>query len=315
MSAEDAFRSEVWAATTLVTAALAEALLATQHGSFSAAWASAAPGPQRLAACLLRESRSQFGEDLMLLPSLVEATGGAPGSFVEIGALDGVTFSNTIGLERCLGWRGLLVEANPKNFQQLARSGRLSKMVHCAVCSGRGHVKFTERGGSEVGQISTHAASHRELWGAAQGQRFVMVPCRSLDSIMDEAGFGNVTFFSLDVGGAEDVVLRNVRPQRFSVVTIEIDGRNPKRDARIYDAMAAAGLNNALTLWLPFGGNFLSPDLSSPAELRVAHDGSRGGPWGPGGTHFKTKLHRVLRKMLHPREQPEESRRAKMLLG
>lgn len=140
MSGEAATRLEVWAATALVTAALAEALLATQHGAFGAAWASAAPWPQRLAGCLLRESSSQFGEDLLLLPSLVEAAGGAPGSFVEIGALDGVTFSNTIALERCLGWRGLLVEGNPTNYQQLARSGRLSKMVHNAVCSGRGEV-------------------------------------------------------------------------------------------------------------------------------------------------------------------------------
>jgi len=292
---------EVWAATALVTAALAEALRAAQHGSFSAAWTAAPPGPQRLATCLLRASRSQFGEDLLLLPSLVEAAGGAAGSFVEIGALDGVTFSNTIALEQCLGWRGLLVEGNPTNYRQLARSGRLSQKVHRAVCSGRGEVEFTEGGGPVAGQLSTMAASHRAQWGAQQGTRAVMVPCSSLDAIMDEAGLANATFFSLDVEGAEELVLRNVRPQRFSVVTVEIDGRDPERDGRIYAAMAAAGLRNASSLWLPFGGNFLAPGLSSPAALPVERDRSRQGPWGPGGTKFKAELHRVLHQALHPK--------------
>jgi FkbM family methyltransferase len=298
--------SEVLAATALVTAALAEALLATHKGAFGAAWSIASPGPQRLAGCLLRESRSQFGEDLMLLPSLVEASGGAPGSFVEIGALDGVTFSNTIALERCLGWRGLLIEGNPANYKELARSGRLSRMVHSAVCSGVGEVEFTENGGAVAGQLSTLAASHREEWGAKQGKTSVMVKCESLDSIMDEAGFGNATFFSLDVEGAEELVLANVRPQRFSVVTIEIDGRDKKRDGRIFGAMAAAGLRNASSLWLPFGGNFLSRALPIPAELRVAHDGSRRGPWGPGGTHFKANLGRLVRQVVdagHPNDR------------
>jgi len=247
---------DVLAATALVTAALAEALLAAQHGSFSAAWTVALPGPRRVAACLLRESRSQFGEDLLLLLSLVEAAGGAPGSFVEIGALDGVSFSNTIALERCLDWRGLLVEANPTNYRKLARSGRLLQKVHRAVCSGRGEVEFTEKGGAVAGQLSTMAASHRARWGAQLGKRTVLVPCSSLDAMMDEAGLGNVTFFSLDVEDAEELVLRNVRPQRFSVVTVEIDGRDPVRDGRIYAAMAAAGLRNVSSLGLPIGGNF-----------------------------------------------------------
>lgn len=52
--------------------------------------------------CLLRTSRSQWGEERVLLPALLEATGGRPGVFVELGALDGLQYSNTLALERCL---------------------------------------------------------------------------------------------------------------------------------------------------------------------------------------------------------------------
>lgn len=72
----------------------------------------------------LFSGRSFSGEESLLLPTLYRAARLAlgTGSFVELGALDGVTGSNTIIFERCLGWRGLLIEANPSNFNKLAVS-------------------------------------------------------------------------------------------------------------------------------------------------------------------------------------------------
>ena len=61
--------------------------------------------------CVGRRSRAQYSEDVHLLPLLLEATGGARGVFVEMGALDGFDKSNTYALERCLGWDGVLIEA------------------------------------------------------------------------------------------------------------------------------------------------------------------------------------------------------------
>jgi hypothetical protein len=46
------------------------------------------------------------------------------GFFIECGALDGETRSNTLYLERFLGWRGLLVEANPSNVEMLKKINR-----------------------------------------------------------------------------------------------------------------------------------------------------------------------------------------------
>ena len=51
-------------------------------------------------------ARSQAGQDAWVLNLM----GGRPGYFVEAGAHDGVTHSNTAALERDHGWRGLCVE-------------------------------------------------------------------------------------------------------------------------------------------------------------------------------------------------------------
>ena len=40
------------------------------------------------------------------------------GFFVECGAFDGETRSNTLNLERDLGWTGVLIEADPVNLMQ-----------------------------------------------------------------------------------------------------------------------------------------------------------------------------------------------------
>jgi hypothetical protein len=51
------------------------------------------------------------------------------GFFIECGALDGETGSNTLYLERFLGWRGLLVEANPSNVEMLKKINRKAWLV------------------------------------------------------------------------------------------------------------------------------------------------------------------------------------------
>lgn len=46
------------------------------------------------------------------------------GFFIECGALDGETRSNTLYMEKFLNWSGLLIEADPLNFAQAVRKNR-----------------------------------------------------------------------------------------------------------------------------------------------------------------------------------------------
>ena len=90
--------------------------------------------------CAMRESKSQHLEELLLLPSLLHAAQGQPGTFVELGALDGVRYSNTYILEKCFNWTGVLIEANPVSYQRLLKSGRRSTMIHSGACEGNGTI-------------------------------------------------------------------------------------------------------------------------------------------------------------------------------
>ena len=60
------------------------------------------------------------------------------GSFVELGANDGLYGSNSFALEACLGWRaGLLIEGQPKSYAALVRNRPNATLVNSAVCEQR----------------------------------------------------------------------------------------------------------------------------------------------------------------------------------
>ena len=160
------------------------------------------------------KGHSQQGEDVALVHSLFCDQCGADHSrtYVEIGALDGVMYSNTLGLE-ALGWRGLLIEAQPGNaaalYRNRGRSGR-NVIVPEAVCSPASTVTFAGmKGKGTAGAIDTMDKDYFAYW--QRRGRFpatYTVPCRPLGEMVRLAGLARIDVFSLDVEGAELAVLR-----------------------------------------------------------------------------------------------------------
>src|SRR5689334_17383054 len=77
-------------------------------------------------------ARSQHGEDLLVAAHFGEKRGGY---FVEVGALDGVTFSNTYLLEIDYGWTGVLIEADPLQAAACADARPGARTVAVAATS------------------------------------------------------------------------------------------------------------------------------------------------------------------------------------
>ena len=133
--------------------------------------------------CICTHSKAQFREDCRLQKLLLSAQSPSlGGTFVELGALDGVTGSNTYALEKCLNWRGLLIEANPESYAKLQVSGRKAAKVHSAVCPRPGYVNVTAHGSVFAGMPSEMSAAYIRSWGRHIPQRHavVEVPCRHI---------------------------------------------------------------------------------------------------------------------------------------
>lgn len=168
--------------------------------------------------------------DVRLLPLLGCATRGKRGTFLEMGAYDGLRSSNSLLLERCFGWHGLLVEASPTNFEYLRRAvadgRRSSAIVHTAACAaGVGHVELTEAQsfnwatGERIpnvanemsGEPTSLADSHKLAPKGFTGRHgltgaksvTVSVPCSPLKQIMQDAGHPEVTLLSLECAASQ----------------------------------------------------------------------------------------------------------------
>ena len=213
--------------------------------------------------CVLANTRSQWGEDLMLLPYLLRAAGWRPGVFVELGAFDGISLSNTHALEVCYNWTGVLIEGNPENYAALSRSRRRATKVHSAVCdttAAAGTVNMTVGGKNMAAQIDAMSQVQRDrIWGRGREYNSVRVPCKPLGRLMQAAGTDAAHLLSLDVEGAEERVLKTVDPACFAVVLVELDGTDKARDERIHTMLTAAGLQFQRQLALKQSGVYLRP--------------------------------------------------------
>lgn len=84
---------------------------------------------------------SQAGQDEWVLSII-----GKKGYFIDMGAFDGVQFSNTLRLEE-EGWEGLCIEPNVANFKMLRRN-RKCKLLNVAVATYKGVLSMTDEGSS-----------------------------------------------------------------------------------------------------------------------------------------------------------------------
>jgi FkbM family methyltransferase len=158
------------------------------------------------------------GMDRELLPHIARH----PGFFIEAGAHDGLTQSNTALLEFSFGWRGLLVEPIPElaercrlnrpasHVEQAAlvppdHRGGVISMTYC----NRSSIVHGGRGGSA--QDAAWIAACRELPDQRQIRPYELtVPARTLSSILDARQVGEIDFMSLDLEGFEGPALRGL---------------------------------------------------------------------------------------------------------
>jgi len=157
-------------------------------------------------------SHSQFCEDLYAYWHwFAGAEAPVSGYFVELGAMDGAHFSNSLFFEESLGWGGLLIEANPLMFAYLCDKCRRARAVHAAVCL----VQFMRSpNGAAGGILETMSKAHMRKWFRPNRKRTQrpaeMVPCVPLRMMLAQAEAKHVHFLSVDVEGAELDVLQTI---------------------------------------------------------------------------------------------------------
>jgi FkbM family methyltransferase len=159
------------------------------------------------------------------------------GTFLEVGAWDGVDISNCYWLEKRRGWTGLLVEPIPERAAH-AQHNRWSPVWEGCVWDKDGSVAFLRlKGYSEMLSVaeegyqpSYRVRIDREVQEHKQETVRLQLPSRTLNSLMAERNLSGVDILSLDCQTAELRVLQGYDPERHPIKAILVDYNGCNRE-------------------------------------------------------------------------------------
>lgn len=211
------------------------------------------------------ESHAQFAEDRILAEIFGDRD---HGYCVEVGANDGRTGSASYLFER-RGWECLLVEPIPALAEEI-RKHRTCRVVNCAASSREGEATFFVA--ESVEAVSTlELTPERAEWIRLEGGTIKEITVRTatLDSLLEEVGFGELDFVTIDVEGHELSVLEGFDLDRYGPRIVILEDNSIDGDAGVCRHMTDHGYvhfkRTGVNEWYALASD---TELVKPEEIR-----------------------------------------------
>lgn len=187
---------------------------------------------------------SQHGQDQFLYQHFFQEK--QNGIFVEFGAHDGISFSNTYFFEKTLKWKGLCIEPIPNVFEKL-KQNRTAICIQGCVSETSGTQDFIKlEGYSEMlsGLQEKYDPMHmqridHELNAHGGKKEILKVPCYTLNDLLEKNGLWHVDYLSVDTEGGELKILQSLDFNKFDIDIISVE--NNYKDSRFKEFMDSKG--------------------------------------------------------------------------
>lgn len=166
--------------------------------------------------------------------------------FLDIGAHDGVTLSNTYFLEKERNWTGLCVEAQPSEFKKLLENRKCS-CVNLAITNFDGEIDFTCVDGyanmlSGISQNYNEAHKERisrEVSSHGGSINKIKVQSKKLQTLLDEYNIKDIDFCSIDTEGSEFDIVSSIDFDKTNIKVFIIE--NNYQESTIQDFLKTKG--------------------------------------------------------------------------
>jgi len=188
---------------------------------------------------------SQVNQDRIADFTLSRKTGGV---FLDIGAHDGITLSNTYFFEKERGWTGICIDPNPDVFQKLV-ANRHCICENCAIATEEKQLIYRKVNGQyfaemlggilefmdteHIERINKEMATHAEC-----SIEDIPVECKRLDTLLNKYSINAIDYLSIDTEGAEYEILQSLDFDKLNIRLISVE-RN--KDSQVRNLLGSKG--------------------------------------------------------------------------
>ena len=186
----------------------------------------------------LTRSRSQFLQDLWVAWELGSPTGGY---FVEFGATNGVTFSNSWFLERELGWRGICAEPGRGWYPALRENRSCHIDERCVWIETGRTLVFNQPDIAAHATIDSFSDSDMHAASRRDGERYPVETVSLNDLLAFWDAPRRIDYLSIDTEGSELDILQHFDFDAYDVRLITVEHNHTDRRQPICDLLTAQG--------------------------------------------------------------------------
>lgn len=197
---------------------------------------------------------SQYAQDKFISETYFK--GDFKGFFVDIGAHDGITLSNTYFFEAERGWSGICVEPIPEVFAELRKTrncicvegcvanrsgdGQLLKVSHPVNAAPDCHIEMLS--GLQDKYDPRHLARiQREVAECHGTSELIPVKCYQFNELLEKNGISHVNFLSVDTEGNEFDIISGIDFDRYKIDVIAVEDNYG--DSRFLSFLKEKGYN------------------------------------------------------------------------
>lgn len=171
---------------------------------------------------------SQYGQDKYLYENFFKDK--QNGVFIDIGAYDGVTLSNTLFFEKYKGWSGICIEPIPDIFQKL-QACRKCLCIEGCINDKHETVSFLKvTGYAEMlsGILENYDPRHLqrvmgEIKDKGGNMEVITVKCYPLTQLLLDNQITHIDFLSIDTEGGEMGILQSIDFNLFDIDIILVE--------------------------------------------------------------------------------------------
>jgi FkbM family methyltransferase len=183
-------------------------------------------------------SKSQLGQDVLAL-----SVNGVhdKGFFVEFGATDGLSLSNTFLLEEKFGWHGILCEPAKVWHSDLKRNRSCSIDTRCVSSHSDLHLDFSEAPDAKYSTISAFRDQDSHVESREEASVYQVRTVSLRDLLLTHNAPAKVNFLSIDTEGSEYLILEDFDFTEYKFDLICVEHNHTSNQASIYQLLTANG--------------------------------------------------------------------------